>query len=300
MLMDGTDRLVYPIAIVTGANVIRLTETNGVTPVTRSVTLTAGEYYCLVNTPPAGYSSFFAHLVSRLNTGSLYGATYSVALENPTVSALGKKSGIKITAAGGSQTGFTLAFSSGAFTAPKNLLGFSRTRTTDKAATANVIISEMTAWGFWTAPRTASHKIYKMEFDQARSRGRISSAIQNRSYTHSLRSFKYQHLVGAFVSRWRGRFAGWAATAGLAQGDDNNAFWDVWRYGFADNKPVFVIHDDGDANVDINSTYGYEIVLMEDSKMRDSFEPLRRMTRSGGEFYDLEFTVEIIGGSYEF
>lgn len=298
--MDGTDRFVYPVTVDSSNNVIRITETNGVTPVTRSVTLTAGDYYCLVNTPPAGYSSLFAHITAQLNTSSTYGATYTVALEDPAVSSLGKKSGLKISATGGTQTNFTLRFSDGLFTAPKNLFGFSVDEASDKAATANVLVGDMTAWGFFTAPRTASSKNYAMVFDQRRSRGRLNSQVQNRSYTHNMRTFKYQHIMGAFVSRWRGRYEGWAANAGLMQGDDNNAFWDVWRYGFAENKPVFVIHDDGDTNTDINSAYGYEIVKMEDEKGRDSFDALRRLTRSGGEFYDLEFTVEIIGGEYKF
>lgn len=299
MKFDGFDRWIHPIEIVTGANKIRISETAGATTTVRDVTLTVGTYWPFIDAAPSGYTSFWAHLISRLNTSSTFGATYSLELADPLLCDFGKRSSVRIKATGGTQDSWRLIFDVN-FTAPHGLVGFAEARTGTAESAGNQVTGEITTFGSVVVPRCASMKERAEVHVQAKAGGRTLSAPLQRSHTFLMRRFKYSWIPGAHVEPNRGLYAGWANTAKLHVGDANNAFHNVWKHGLSKNKSVFVVHDAGHLNTDISSEFGYEIVRLKDKRAESDFRPMRKLVRPGGEFYDLEFEVEVVGGEYAF
>jgi len=305
--LSSFDAFLYPITIVAADQTMILTETGGATPASAAVvTITAGTYYAMMDTAPAGYSSLYAEIETRLNAASVASgnsSTYEIIrVDASSSSAFGKAAGIRIKCNGeNGTTAFTMVFSSGSWTLDPRILGFPAAQAADESSTANVITAEMTAWGIWIPPERASQKGPRRTVRvQGRSGGRIASRRTNQLSSRSVRQFRYRYIPAGHIFTRRNQIQGYATTAGLALNDDGNYFADLHRYGFAADADVFVIHDLGGTAADITAANGYEIIRIDEAeahKMDDLASSLQ-LTLTGGEYYEIDFLAYVKTSTY--
>lgn len=300
MTYYGPDRWLYPIKIVSGANVIRLLDP-ALAAVATPVTITPGTYYQGVGLP-SGYTSLPDAIRTGINASALGPGTSTLGSATPAgqTSTILDNSAISY----GDATDFYFDFANAAFTFPRRLLGYPNSAAGPPSLMA-IDVSMLGSWQSFTMldggatdkRRTEMRELYA-------STQELYSTTRQHSVrdVRRVRKFVYEYMPGLHVyeSLDRAKDSAYLATSGLAFEDENNAFESVWRAA-SDLGDIIIIHDDGSGSALTNVTSRtYEIARLYLPEQRADFRACFSDLSLGGELYRIDVDMLILDGNYAY
>lgn len=283
-MIFGLDRHYYPIEIPSGSQIKIKTIV---------VSLTAGTYYTH-NTVIGVYTSFWQHLITRLNT--VYGGVWSVTPHTP--AGYPFASGVRLTVTGASGTE-TIDFD-GTSPLVKQILGYPSTQTGTTAFVGGNLDSPWSSLGSWTP--------WSMFEGRASTKDPIAQRVQEWSSDHPevakaitwrerrLRVWSYGLVYGAHCLRNRASQAILASQGRVAVGDDHNALERLWESAGRDLKAILVVPDQTSLSFELTPTY--EVYKLASKASTTDLDSMLTRSNVASDIWEIKIPTVIVGGNY--
>lgn len=295
----GIDRWIRGIEITSSNQDLVLTEDDGSSTQSVTVTIPTGTYFAVLPANlPSHIDSLYGEVDTQLSNNNPLGTgDYGLFRRDPTDGTFAKHSGMGLDYTDTDLADFALDFS--ASTLPPEIFGWAPTVSSILWASADggtddlVLEGPDTAGYCWASPRIAK-KPSDPVYEQGHRRVSYDNRVNARWDKWRLRDFQYFNLPAVHVRNGRATRGKYAEVGGLNSGDRNNAFEDIWEW-LAAGEEAIVIHDHGDTNDDIRSAQDeFELVRMQEDDLSGevTFADIYNERDRQAEFYDLEITVE--------
>jgi len=304
-LNNGSDRFIRSVDVVDGsAESLYIAEDqdrDGAYETGSAVTVTAGEYWghhdsAFDSTLPGLYRAY----ASALNNDGSLSNSYAFRAHTPPGSTV-TNSGIKLVATNGDPDPFQIQWGTG--DVPPWWFGWAEDETGHANSTSGEIrspYSAMTYWQPWPLfdARRASEKEWGEEAMHFVSHDDEKHSLQTQhGETTETRRFRYEWLAAGHVRDGKALDSTHADNAGLPTGDVHNAYYHLWNRARRKHE-VIVVHNDGDQDLLVDS-HSWERGYLTPPSARNSFKPALEVARDGGEFYQLELKLVLLGGNVD-
>jgi len=283
----AADVWLRPIVIDSTNNVFRFVEN----AVVKTITLAAGTYYGHADsTYVATYPSFYLSMAAAITAGAA--STYTFAPATPTLSTAQTNRGLTLTSS--PVADFTIDFSNVACTMNGNLFGYLNTETA--VSVSGVATSKYCLLGAW--------RNYSLGGINSQASDKRSHQVKNITYSHERpvdrygiewntdtnRPIVYEYVPSGGIFIFSALESEFAATAGLAQYDENNAWEDIWVW-LARSDDVIVVHDVGTAWDWLLTTA--EVVLLADVGQAQDILATARRSRTTADLYTIDIETQV-------
>lgn len=280
------DKHYYPVEIPSGA-VIRINSTN--------VSLTPGVYYAHYSSFfPATFTSFYAHLVSRLAT--VLGGVWDVEPFRPSGYAF--TSGIRLKVTGITAVNIDLSSTSSVI---RRLLGFAANNTSTINFVGNRLEGPYAAFGAWSPWSCFDGRATSKDSQRSRIIASSSDAPEDAVRTiwrdRKVRLLTYEMVYGAYVYPDRAGVQSIADQAYVALGDGNNSLTHLWTAASNTGRQTLVVYDLNDLDLTI-PTVGHETVLLGASKAYSDMDELASRNGIASDLWTVRVPYIVTGGNY--
>lgn len=262
-----------------------------------------GVYLPIVDadTSGCGFQSLYGAIAQAMTDASdgvaaVSGSTFQMFRGDPELSdSYADFSGVTITsdqANGGVE--FELLFSDPGFTLDRRIFGQPFDYSVDELSDGGEFIGDHTAFLTWVSPRCPSEWRKDKIFEQCRTTGTHRSRRTNRWGGIEVRRVIIRKVAAGLVYEGRNNSEDWYQAAGLAQGDSGNVFETLWCETLSKDLDVVVFWEQGNKLGDFSNPEGYDVARLFQERQQDDFRNMRRIRNSRGEFYDLDFELELM------
>jgi hypothetical protein len=277
------DLWLYPIEIEAGDDLVRVYDAG----TEYVVNLGPGIYYAYQGQFYGLYPSLFDALETAL---AAQGVFYTFDSATPTESSQFADSGVEITRTSGPADFGILPGTSPTILSALGLDAFGVS-----GLGVQTVAGKYSRWCCWQEPLHAMRlKRKDMAQTQFANAGHSPAVKQlTRWGSHYFRRMRYGWLAAAHIYREKASLADYAAVGGLAAGDLNNTFEDVWTHGLSKHRHVIIVHD-WDASMGLTiPTSSREIVYAgESSAYADKFSEVVEERGALAEYYTVDLMLE--------
>lgn len=252
--------------------------------------LDAGTYWLHNDSGFTDYPGLYVHILTKMNAAAASGYVFQMSSITPTEMGSTHQFGLRLSTV---DTGVSWTWDSSGTINTYAPLGWTATSGT-LASTGGVVDSRYNIRGTWVTPESPSsvnsrpHQIITPSTEFTHDED--AYFLDQGSFL--TRTVVVHYVLAAHVFKERSYYAGYAASAGVANSDDHNALQYTWEYMRNGSDAILVWYSDADDLELLVDNHGeHEIVRLHNKAQMREFGKWVKLVRASGEIYHVSFDL---------
>lgn len=284
-----SDKHLYAIAIEAGT-----TLTFGTT----QIQLDAGKYWAHTDGAiDAIYPSIYLHIANKMSS-AFPGRSFQFLPHAP--ANYKRRTGIRLALTSGAAIGDLALLSTTNIL--RKVLGFDEGDTGTIPWVGGFIDSPMSAYGIWSpygafdGRATSKDSTLERVTHWSSAHPEVATSIVWRE--RRVRELRYEYLYGCYVNGNRASYPDLALPAGLAVGDKNNCFENLWLVAGLNNSDIIVVYDQDELDLSISSGgKRYEYVRFSNRRAVEDLGSIATRVQIAHDFWSVKINYVVLGGN---